>query len=75
MNETLTQIEETLLGWCARRVGHYVPVTVDTDLLNEGLLDSIMVMDLITSIEKHGLVELFMRIVRKTSSYLTPHTS
>jgi acyl carrier protein len=52
MNETIHEIEETLLGWCVRRVGHYASITVETDLLNEGLLDSLMVMDLVTSIEK-----------------------
>jgi acyl carrier protein len=53
MNESIHEIEETLLKWCLRRVGHYASITVETDLLNEGLLDSLMVMDLVTSIEKH----------------------
>ncbi len=52
MNDATNEIEETLLGWCLRRAGHYAAITIDTDLLNEGLLDSLMVMDLVTSIEK-----------------------
>jgi acyl carrier protein len=48
------EIEETLLKWRLHRVGHYALITVDTDLINEGLLDSLMVMDLVTSIEKEN---------------------
>ncbi len=52
MDHSLNEIENTLLHWCNRRVGHYATVGVETDLLDEGLLDSLMVMDLVASIEK-----------------------
>jgi acyl carrier protein len=56
MNDSLGDIENTLLQWCVRRAGHYATIGVDTDLLDEGLLDSLMVMDLVASIEKrYGL--------------------
>lgn len=56
MNNAINEIEETLLSWCLRRVGDCASITIDTDLINEGLLDSLMVMDLVTSIERqYGL--------------------
>jgi acyl carrier protein len=56
MNDIATDTEQRLLEWCRRRFGVGTPITAETDLLSEGLLDSLLVMDLVNSIEKeHGV--------------------
>lgn len=53
MNAVSSEIEDHLLDWCNRRLGTVPAVTAETDLLAEGFLDSLLVIDLVNSIEKH----------------------
>jgi acyl carrier protein len=46
------RIERGLLQWCNHRLQPDVPITAETNLLNEGYLDSLLVMDIVLQIEK-----------------------
>ena len=52
MSDMSSGIEDRLVQWCKGRLGAGTPVTAETDLLAEGLLDSLLVMDLVNSIER-----------------------
>jgi acyl carrier protein len=52
MVETPSQVEATLLELCGRRLPSDGSVTAETDLLDENLLDSLLVLDLVHGIEK-----------------------
>lgn len=43
--------EEVILNWCNQRLRPDEPVTRETDLLSEGYLDSLVVLDLLVYIE------------------------
>ena len=48
--------EDSLLQWCNERLRVNCPITAETNLLDEGYLDSLFVMDLVVHIEKqHGV--------------------
>ena len=46
------KIEGRLLQWCNARLQLNVPITAETNLLDEGYLDSLLVMDMVVHIEK-----------------------
>lgn len=48
---TEKEMEQALLDWCNQRIRPSVAITRDTDLLGEGYLDSLLVMDLVLFIE------------------------
>ncbi len=52
MNDLPKDIEGRLLDWCRGRFGSETPIATDTDLLAEGLLDSLLVMDLAAFVKK-----------------------
>lgn len=55
--ESIQTIEDGLLQWCNYRLRTKVPITAETDLIDSGYLDSILVMDVVLSIEKqYGVV-------------------
>ena len=51
-SKSLQIIEEGLLEWCNNRLRSSVPITAETNLLDSGYLDSLLVMDVVLSIEK-----------------------
>jgi acyl carrier protein len=55
--EVMVATEAILLARCQERTGD-IPVTPETDLLEGGLLDSILVMDLVSSVEKQFAVTI-----------------
>lgn len=52
MNDSQAVVEAGLLQLCNSRLRPKDPITTETRLLEQGLLDSLMVMDLVNSIEK-----------------------
>jgi acyl carrier protein len=55
--ESIHTIQASLLQWCNNRLRARVPITADTDLIDSGYLDSILVMDVVLSIEKqYGVI-------------------
>lgn len=52
----MNEVEQDLLTWYTERLRPTEPLTAETDLLEEGYIDSVLMMDLIVSIEKrHGV--------------------
>jgi acyl carrier protein len=51
-SKSIQTIEEGLLEWCNNRLRFSVPITAETNLLDSGYLDSLLVMDVVLSIEK-----------------------
>ena len=45
-------IQNGLLQWCDKRLRTSAPLTAETNLLDSGYLDSLLVMDLVLLIEK-----------------------
>ncbi len=52
MDDLPNDAEQRLLDWCRSRFGSETPIATETDLLAEGLLDSLLVMDLAAFVEK-----------------------
>ncbi len=52
MNNSHEGLEQGLLRLCNTRLRPKAPITAETGLLEQGLLDSLLVMDLVNSIEK-----------------------
>jgi acyl carrier protein len=50
--KSVANIEEELLQWCNSRFRASEPITAETDLLDAGYLDSLLVMDLVALMEK-----------------------
>jgi acyl carrier protein len=57
-SKSIQTIEDGLLKWCNNRFRAPVPITAETDLLDSGYLDSLLVMDVVLSIEKQYGVAL-----------------
>jgi acyl carrier protein len=56
MGDRPMKIESSLLEVCNARLRPKTPLTVETDLLEQGLLDSLLVMDLVNVVEaKFGI--------------------
>jgi acyl carrier protein len=51
-NHTLENIQAGLLQWCGKRLRAPVPVSLETKLLDGAYLDSLLIMDMVVSIEK-----------------------
>jgi len=58
MSSSLEGVQSGLLQWCNNRFRTSAPVTAETDLLDSGYLDSLVVMDLVLAIEKQFGVAL-----------------
>ena len=53
---SIGQAETEILAWCSERLQPPNPLAVDTDLLDAGLLDSLLVMDLFTRlVNRYGI--------------------
>ena len=50
--KSIQTIEDGLLQWCNNRFRSPAPITAETNLLESGYLDSLLVMDVVLSIEK-----------------------
>jgi len=49
--EVRTRVEHELPSWCKQRLGALAAITRNTDLLAEGYLDSMLVLDLVSYVE------------------------
>lgn len=58
MNDSQAVVEAGLLQLCNSRLRPAVPITTETRLIEQGLLDSLLVMDLVSTIEKQFGVSL-----------------
>ena len=56
--ESVQQIENELVEWCNQRIHPRVAITKETDLLGEGYLDSLLVMDLVAFVERRFAVAI-----------------
>jgi acyl carrier protein len=84
MNNELPQsIEDGLLQWYRRRVRASEQITVETDLLDAGYLDSLMLMELVASLEEQygiaiGPEEMspqHFRSIRSLASFVTKRSA
>jgi acyl carrier protein len=58
MGSSLEAVQNGLLQWCNKRFSAPAPLSAETDLLDSGYLDSLVVMDLVLAIEKQFGVAL-----------------
>lgn len=52
MNNSHKSIEDSLLKWYRHRIRTREPITTETDLLDAGYLDSLMLIELVVSLEE-----------------------
>jgi acyl carrier protein len=57
-SEPLPTIENHLLGWFNERLRLSIPITAETDLLDSGYLDSLLIMEVLRTIERHYRVQI-----------------
>jgi acyl carrier protein len=50
--KSAAEMEDRLLRWCNNRLRLNSPITAETNLLDEGYLDSLLVMDMVVHVEQ-----------------------